>query len=708
MKKMNEYRDTSKRQTKIVVAIAGNPNVGKSTVFNALAGEHQHTGNWPGKTVEKSEGYLSRRGRSITVIDLPGTYSLSAHSPEETIARDFIIKELPDVVIDIVDATLLERNLNLLLQIMELTANVVVGLNFMDETERKGITINISALEKELGIPVVPLIARDGKGIDELIEKTLTVSEGKEKLHPIQVNYGIPVERAIHQLKKKIQSSDINGKARWLALKLLEDDAEITSFFRFGKLPPYCIVYRKDLIKKVRTPKRRLRLELTSIFEISHRLGEEMIPNSKVEIVRRRFEVAHTIIHKTTQQILVEKPSLTEKLDKVVTHKIWAWPTMFAVFLVIFWITIEGSNVPSHLLASLFSWLATKGQILLSTVNAPWWITGLLIDGLFFGVSTVIAVMLPPVVIFFILFALMEDFGFIPRVAFNLDKVMQKIGSQGKQCLTCMMSYGCNIVGVTSSRIIGNEKDRLVSIMTSPLIICNGRFGPGITLTILLFGRYALPIMFSLVLLSLLAYFSVTFILNKTIFCHESVSFMLELPPYRCPQFGRVILRTLVDRVTHVMVRAIAIAAPAALLIWIMGNMPPGQPFEKTAIGVLVNSLEPLGRIWGMDGEMIAALLFTLLAKEIVVPSLAMTYGLQSNLMESEHVLSFLSGYWSSLSAYTFLVFYMLYLPCLVTMWVIWKETKNFKWTILSLIASLVTAIIITTLVSIVGTMLGY
>jgi ferrous iron transport protein B len=359
-------------------------------------------------------------------------------------------------------------------------------------------------------------------------------------------------------------------------------------------------------------------------------------------------------------------------------------------------------------LASLFSLLAKKGQILLTSLHAPWWIIGSLIDGLFFGVGAVISVMLPPVVIFFILFALMEDFGFIPRVAFNLDKVMQKLGSQGKQCLTCMMSYGCNIVGVTSSRIISNEKDRLVSILTSSLIICNGRFGPGIALAILLFGRYALPVMFSLVLLSLVAYFAVTLILNKTVFRHQSAGFMLELPPYRRPQFSKVIWRTLVDRVSHVMVRALAIAAPAALLIWIMGNVPPGQPFENTVIGVLVHSFEPLGQIWGLDGEMIASLLFTLPAKEIVIPSLAMTYGLQSSLMESEQIFTFLSGYWSSLSAYTFLIFYMLYLPCLVTIWAIWKETKNLKWTILSLIISLFAAIIFASLIFVVGTVLGF
>jgi ferrous iron transport protein B len=693
--------------SKILIGLAGNPNVGKSTIFNALAGEHQHTGNWPGKTVEKVEGYLFYNDKDITIFDLPGTYSLSAHSPEEVIARDFIVKDAPNVIIDVVDATLLERNLNLILQILELTDQVVLALNFMDEVQERGFTIDIPALEKEVGIPVVPIIARDGKGINKLMEEALAVADKRKKTHPIQVDYGITLERAIQQVETKIRSIGIDGMARWIALKILEDDVDISSAFQSGKLLTTYMMPRKGSPYESLVAEKS-KAELISVLEVSRRLGEGMTPDSRVEIVRRRYETAHRIAHKTVQRTRVEKVTLTEKLDRIVTHKFWAWPTMFAVFSGIFWMTIEGSNIPSKLLESGFNLLAYNLRLWLTSLNAPWWVTGSLIDGVIFGVGTVISVMLPPMVIFFILFALMEDFGFIPRVAFNLDKIMQATGSQGKQCLTCMMSYGCNIVGVMSSRIIDNEKDRLVSILTSPLIICNGRFGPSIALTILLFGEYALPVMLSLVLLSLIAYFSATLILNKTFLRHEPTGFMLELPPYRRPQIGKLVRRALVDRVAHVMIRAIQIAAPATLLIWIMGNVPPGQPFEKTLIGVLVNGLSPLGQPWHLDGEMIAALLFTLPAKEIVVPSLAMTYGLQTNLAGSGQILAFISSHWSLLSAYAFLVFYTLYLPCLATLWAIWKETRSLKWTILSLIVSLLTAMIITALVYTVGSALGY
>jgi len=292
-------------------------------------------------------------------------------------------------------------------------------------------------------------------------------------------------------------------------------------------------------------------------------------------------------------------------------------------------------------------------------------------------------------------------------VAFNLDRLMRAVGSEGKQTLVAMMSFGCNVTGVLTCRIMENEKDRIVAIITSPLILCNGRFGAGLALIILFFGNRALPVTLVYLAMSVGAMLLATWALNRFFFRREPGGFVMELPPYRKPKWGQVIRRTLVQQVGHTMGRAVMIAAPATLLIWLLGNFPPGAPFERTAIGYLVAVLGPLGRPFGMTGEMLTALLFTLPAKEIVVSSLAMTYGLQTTLADSQAILDYLAQTWTPLVAFSFITFYMLYLPCLVTVWATWKETRSIKWTLTSLLVSLLAAMVITLVVYQGGRLLG-
>jgi len=333
---------------------------------------------------------------------------------------------------------------------------------------------------------------------------------------------------------------------------------------------------------------------------------------------------------------------------------------------------------------------------------------GALVDGLIVGNGTVIAVMLPPMVIFFTAFNLLESIGFIPRVAFNLDRLMRAVGSQGKHTLVAMMSFGCNVIGVLTCRIIENKKDRIVAILTAPLILCNGRFGAGLALIILFFREDALLVALLYLVVSVQAMLLATWILNRLFFRREPGGFVMELPPYRTPKWGQVILNTLVFQVGHTMGRAVMIAAPATFLIWILGNLPPGASFEQTPVGHLVGALAPLGRPLGLTGEMLTALLFTLPAKEIVVSSLAMTYGLQRTLADSQLILDYLAQTWKPWIAFSFLTFYMLYLPCLVTVWATWKETLSFKWTMTSLLISLVMAGTTTFLVYQTGRLLGF
>ena len=686
-------------EKRIVVAMAGNPNVGKSAIFNALTGSRQHVGNWPGKTIERAEGIFYHGDWEIHLVDLPGTYSLAAQSPEEVVARDYILSGEPDVVVNVVDATSLERNLNLTLQILELTDRVVVALNLMDEVRRRGWEIDVKALEADLGVPVVPTVATEDEGFPQLAAALVEVAEGRRQTHPVSVDYGLTVEGHIQSLEADLASLGIDGRRRWIALRLLEDDPEIVEAFKAGNLSSCCL--KKDDLSA--SPE-----ALQAVLRRAARLRESTRPDARVEIVRRRYEFADEVFRRTARRLRPVEESPTERLDRIFIHRVWSWPIMLAMLVAVLWITIQGANVPSDMLGTAFGWLADVTRGFLVRLHAPWWVVGPLVDGLIVGTGTVIAVMLPPMIIFFTAFNLLEDIGFIPRVAFNLDRLMQAVGSQGKHTLVAMMSFGCNVTGVLTCRIIENAKDRVVAIVTSPLILCNGRFGAGLALIILFFGKRALVVTLAYLVISVGAMLLATWVLNRVFFRREPSGFVMELPPYRKPNWGQVIWRTLAHQVGHTMGRAVMIAAPATLLIWLLGNLPPGAPFERTAVGRLVGVLAPLGRPFGLSGEMLAALLFALPAKEIVVPSLAMTYGLQATLADSEAVLGYLGHTWTPLVAFSFLTFYMLYLPCLVTVWATWKETRNLKWTLMGSVVPLVTASVITFLVYQGGRLLGF
>ena len=683
----------------IQVGLAGNPNVGKSVIFNALTGSRQHVGNWPGKTIERAEGIFYQGDWEIHMVDLPGTYSLAAQSPEEIVARDYILFGEPDVVVNVVDATSLERNLNLTLQILELTDRVVVALNLMDEVRRQGWEIDVKALEASLGVPVVSTVATENNGLLQLATALVEVAEGCRQTHPASVNYGLAVEGYAHNLETDLLGLGIDGRTRWLALRLLEDDPEIVEAFKTENLPA-CYL-NKDASSASA-------IDLQAVIRKATRMREATRPDARVEIVRRRYEFAHDVVQRAARRLQPVEESLTERVDRIVTHHVWSWPIMMAILVAVLWVTIQGANVPSDMLCTAFGWLADVTRGFLVRLHAPWWVVGAFVDGLIVGTGTVIAVMLPPMVIFFTAFNLLESIGFIPRVAFNLDRLMRAVGSQGKHTLVAMMSFGCNVTGVLTCRIIENAKDRIVGIVTSPLILCNGRFGAGLALIILFFGERALQVSLVFFVFSLGAMLLATWLLNRLLFRREPGGFVMELPPYRRPKWGQVIWHTLVHQVGHTMSRAVMIAAPATFLIWLLGNLPPGAPFERTAVGHLVRALAPLGHPFGLSGEMLTALLFTLPAKEIVVSSLAMTYGLQTTLADSQDILGHLAQTWTPLVSFSFLTFYMFYLPCLVTVWATWKESLSVKWTLTSLLVSLLMASVITVIVYQGGRLLGF
>lgn len=674
-----------------VVALAGNPNVGKSTVFNALTGLKQHTGNWPGKTVECAKGNVEDKGNKFQLVDLPGSYSLLAHSEEEEIARDFICFEKPDAVIVVCDGTTLERNMNLVLQIMETTKNVILCVNLLDEAKRKNIEINLNKLSDILKIPVIGTAARSGKGLGKIFPSLYELFSNKKDDIYI-VRYAEELEREISILQEDLEKflpDTLN--ARWATVRVLEDDK---SFFEsLSKYENIDLSANKNLDEKIKASRLRLQDKTYNLEKIKDSIVEAFVNNAE-EICK------DTVIYKNKNYNQRDR-----KLDKLFTSKTTGFLIMFLLLLGVFWITIAGANVPSDLINKLlFSW---EDNILafLKNIGLPKSIYGPLVFGVYRVVAWVISVMLPPMAIFFPLFTLLEDFGYLPRVAFNLDKYFQKCNACGKQALTMCMGFGCNAAGVTGCKIIDSPRERLIAILTNNFVPCNGRF-PTIIATITMFlvmgfGGGFLSSLFSAFILALVIILGVFItilaskILSETLLKGIPSSFTLELPPYRVPQVGTVIVRSIFDRTIFVLGRAVVVAAPAGIIIWILANINFG---DMSILNHLVNFLEPLARLMGLDGVILTAFLLGSPANEIVVPIIIMTYLSKGSLLEIDDINVMrnllVNNGWTIITAINVILFSLMHWPCGTTLLTIHKETGSIKWTVISFILPTVFGII--------------
>jgi len=664
------------------IALAGNPNVGKSTVFNYLTGLKQHTGNWAGKTVENTSGVCNYKNNEYIIYDLPGTYSLIAHSKEEELARDFICFEQYDAVIVVCDAVCLERNLNLVLQILEVTNKVIVCVNLLDEAKKKKIEIDIKKLEQILKVPVVGTSARSGIGMDELMEK---VSQNKFPREQLKVKYEDDIEQSIEIISSLIEEKN-NINSRFTSLRLLDESISAEKLN----------VNNKELIKN-------------RIKDLKKYLVEK---NIKID------ESIATSIAKKSEQICKEVITFKNKnynkfdrkIDKILTNKITCFPIIFIFLIIIFWITIVGSNYPS---SKLFELLFSFEQPLLNFLEflrLPTFIIEMFVYGIYRVLAWVVSVMLPPMAIFFPLFTLLEDLGFLPRIAFNIDKIFNKCKTCGKQALTMCMSFGCNAVGVTGARIIDSKRERLIAILTNNFIPCNGRFPAIITIiSIFLIGSAssgAASILSSIVLalvimLGIGMTFLISNILSKTILKGVPSSFTLELPPYRKPQIGKVIVRSILDRTLFVLGRAILIAVPAGLIIWLMANINIGG---TTLLLHCSNFLDPFARLIGLDGVILLAFILGFPANEIVIPIIIMCYmstGMLtdfSNLNELRNLL--VTNGWTYITAICFILFSLMHFPCSTTCLTIKKETGKWSMVGLSILIPTLTGIILCFLVS--------
>ena len=555
-----------------IIAIAGNPNVGKSTLFNNLTGMNQHTGNWPGKTVTNAQGYCKTKEHSYVLVDIPGTYSLMAHSAEEEVARNFICFGGSDGVVVVCDATCLERNLNLVLQTMEITDRVVVCVNLMDEAKKKNIRIDFDQLAENLGVPVVGASARSRKGLDELMDTAARVVAG-EKTHPTKIRYTKPIESAIEELEPLLEGP-LAGRlnSRWVALKLLEGDD--TLLHAVGEY------VGQELMEIPGLPDAVL-------------LAKQHMADAGLSVERFKDVLVSCIVLRAEEMcsdaVFCDRACYNardRKLDRILTSKRTGFPIMLALLLVVFWLTITGANYPSQWLADGLFWVQDRLTDFFTWMHAPAWLHGALVLGVYRVLAWVVSVMLPPMAIFFPLFTLLEDFGYLPRIAFNLDKYFKKACACGKQALTMCMGFGCNAAGVVGCRIIDSPRERLIATITNNFVPCNGRFPTLIAIITMFFvgtaGGFASSFLSALgltlvILLGVSMTLLVSRLLSKTILKGVPSSFTLELPPYRTPQVGKVIVRSIFDRTLFVLGRAAAVAAPAGLIIWVMANVTVGD-----------------------------------------------------------------------------------------------------------------------------------
>lgn len=674
----------------LTIALAGNPNAGKTTLFNAITGARQKVGNWPGVTVDKKEGVTTYRGHEIRVVDLPGTYSLTAYSMEELVARNYIIDEAPDVVIDVVDASNLERNLYLVQQLKELDVPLVLAFNVMDAALKQGYRIDIDQLAQLLDCPIVPTVGTRGEGVPELLELVVNIVEGTHEVVPLTFYYGDEIEtelRAIEQRIRQSQDASQHSPPRWLAVKLLEEDDEIRKMF--ASRPDGAAVL--DQVRKSTD-------HLLAIFQ----------ENTEALIAERRYGMVHGALQETVRLPPQIRFTTSDAVDKILTNRALGIP----IFLVVMWLAFQFvGTVGSEWLLAPIEWLFERlGQNVhagLMRVGAPEWLNSLLVDGIINGVGGV-AVFIPVIFSLFFVIALLEDSGYMARVAFIMDRVMHGIGLHGKSFLPMILGFGCNVPAIMGTRILENQSDRILTILINPLMSCSARLPIYVIFAAALFPKHQGTVIFSMYLLGIVLAIVLGLVFKKLFFPGISEPFIMELPPYRLPTLTSILLHTW-DRGKMFIKKMGGIILALSILVWFLGTFPWGVEFAspESYIGTIGRALAPIFRPLGFGTWQAAvSFVFGLMAKEVVVSTMSILYVGGSEVAQ-EALVGALREVFTPLTAYAFMAFSLLYTSCIATIAAIRRETNSWKWTIFSVTYQFALAWIVAFLIYQIGSLFG-
>lgn len=659
------------------IALVGNPNCGKTTLFNAITGSNQHVGNWPGVTVEKKVGEFKYKNKIYNVVDLPGTYSLGAYSDDEVVARDYILKGNPDVVINVIDATNIERNLYLTTQLLEMDAKVVIALNMVDEAKLRKIDIDLQNLSRNLGVPVISTIASKKIGLKELIEKAIDYIDEKTPTYK-KLSYGENIDREIDIIRQLLDNSKTDYPTNWIAIKLLEGD--------------------QDVIQQIDGEK--------VITERLQSLGDKAI-DYELEIVDRRYDFINNVVRKSVVKPVENIVTLTDKIDKIITNKYLGLPIFGIIMFIVFELTFKiGKDLLGN---TVETWVQALGAFIskeLILINAPKWLASFISDGIFGGIGAVVA-FIPLITVLYFFLGILEDTGYMARAAYIMDSIMRTLGLQGKTFISMIIGFGCNVPGIMATRTLESKKDKMIAILINPFMSCGARIPIYLLFISAFFPKHGGIILFSIYALGIIVALIMGKIFSKVLFKGESSHFIMELPPYRLPSLSSVI-RNMWEQVVHFIERAGTVIFTVVAILWVLSIFPLGvEPYSQgSLLGKVGTLIAPIFKPAGFGNwQASVSLAAGIAAKEAVVAVLGMVY---AGATEGSELITAIQNAFTPLTAVSFMVMVLLYTPCAATIATVKQETNSYKWAIFIAVYTFAIAWIAAVLVFQIGSLLGF